>query len=112
MECIFCAIGAEEIPTDIIKQNDEFLAFPDINPKAPVHILIIPKAHIGSISTLSDDDSPMLGRMIGFAREVAFEKGIAESGFRLVFNNGRDAGMEVDHLHLHLLAGKKLGSMA
>lgn len=111
MECIFCKIANGEIPADIVKQDDQFAAFKDINPKAPIHILIVPKEHKGSISTLTKDDEPILGRMINFARELAFEKGIAESGFRLIFNNGKDGGMEVDHLHLHLLGGAKLGSL-
>ena len=107
-DCIFCKIAAKKIPTSIIRENDLFVAFPDIHPKAPIHILIVPKAHTGSISTLNENDEPMLGKMISFAREVALEQGISQSGFRLVFNSGHDAGMEVDHLHLHLLGGSYL----
>ena len=111
-ECIFCKIANKEIPAEIIKGNDEFAAFPDINPKAPIHILIVPKSHIGSISTLSASEIPMLGLIIDFARSLAKEQCISESGFRLIFNSGRDAGMEVDHLHLHLLGGATLGSLS
>lgn len=112
MECIFCKIANGEIKTDLIKENDEFAAFADINPKAPIHILIVPKTHTGSISTLGPTDAPMLGRIIDFARVIAEEKNIDKTGYRLIFNNGQDAGMEVDHLHLHLLGGAKLGSLS
>lgn len=111
-ECIFCKIANKKIPADIIMENEQFAAFPDIHPKAPIHILIVPKSHIGSISTLSESDIPMLGNIIDFARNLAKEQGISESGFRLIFNSGKDAGMEVDHLHLHLLGGATLGNLS
>ncbi len=110
--CIFCKIASKEIPSNIIKEDDDFIAFPDIHPKAATHILIIPKNHIGSVSTLSNSDATMLGKMLNFARILADESSLSESGFRLVFNSGKDAGMEVDHLHLHLLGGNKLGDIA
>ncbi len=108
MDCIFCKIVNKEIPADILMEDDEFLVFKDINPKAPVHFLIIPKKHLGPINTLSVQDSESISNIILKAKLAAELSGVAKSGYRLVFNVGKDAGMEVSHLHLHLLGGKPL----
>lgn len=107
-KCIFCKIANKEIPSDIVSEDDNFLAFKDIKPKAPIHVLIIPKSHIGPVNTLGLSDEEAVGKLILKAKEVALKIGVSENGYRLIFNVGRDAGMEVDHLHLHLLAGKPL----
>ncbi len=108
MECLFCKIANKEIPSEIISEDEDFVVFKDINPKAPIHLLIIPKTHIGAINTLETKDREIVSGLIMKAKEVADKMGIAESGYRLIFNIGKDAGMEVDHLHLHILAGKTL----
>lgn len=107
-DCIFCKIANKEIPSDIVSEDESFVVFKDINPKAPIHLLIIPKIHIGPINTLGAKDKEIVSSLILKAKETAGKMGISESGYRLIFNIGRDAGMEVDHLHLHLLAGKPL----
>lgn len=109
-DCIFCKIVKKEIPAKIRYEDDEVNAFDDINPKAPVHILIIPKAHINAISVMADKDVDIVSKLVNAARKIAQNNKI--DSFRLVFNSGRDAGMEIDHLHLHLLGGTKLGPMA
>ncbi len=104
-DCIFCKIVKGEIPSTKRYEDDQFFAFDDINPKAKTHILVIPKKHFDSISTLENDDFTMVGDLIKTAKEIAKKEG-AES-YRLVFNNGAEAGMEIDHLHLHILGGQK-----
>lgn len=106
--CIFCKIASHEIPSDIVLEDEKFLVFRDIKPKAPVHLLIIPKNHIGPVSSINLSDEEILGKLILKAKETAEKIGISENGYRLIFNVGKDAGMEVDHLHLHLLGGKLL----
>lgn len=106
--CIFCKIANKEISSGIIFEDDNFLAFKDIKPKAPIHVLIIPKSHIGPVNTLGLSDKEIIGNLIFTAKVVALKIGVSENGYRLIFNVGKDAGMEVDHLHLHLLAGKPL----
>jgi len=108
MDCVFCKIANKEIPSDIVSEDENFVVFKDINPKAPVHLLIIPKMHIGPVSALNETDKKAAGDIIFKAKETAEKMGISENGYRLIFNIGKDAGMEVDHLHLHLLAGKSL----
>ena len=108
VDCIFCKIANKEIPSEIFSEDESFTVFEDINPKAPVHLLIIPKEHLGPISSLTAENSGILGKMIIKAKEVAEGIGVSSGGYRLIFNTGKDAGMEVDHLHLHLLAGKPL----
>ena len=105
---IFEKIAAREIPADIVFEADDFLAFRDIHPQAPVHVLIIPKRCIPRIAEAANGDSDLLGRMLAAAPEIARRCGVAESGFRLVINNGRDAGESVPHLHIHLLGGRAL----
>ena len=107
-DCLFCKIANKEIPSEIISEDENFVVFKDINPKAPIHLLIIPKIHIGAVSSLNSSDEKIAGRLILKAKEIAEKIGVSENGYRLVFNIGRDAGIEVSHLHLHLLAGKPL----
>lgn len=108
-ENVFTKIIKREIPADIVYETDSVLAFKDINPKAPVHILIIPKIEIPSVKEVnSKEHSALLGEMFDAANAIAKEQGIAEKGFRLVFNCGDDGGQEVMHLHMHLLGGKPL----
>jgi len=106
--CIFCKIVNKEIPADILAEDVEFMVFKDINPKAPVHLIIIPKTHLGPVSALGGENKNLLGGLILKAKEAAVNIGVSENGYRLIFNVGRDAGMEIDHLHLHLLAGKMM----
>ena len=108
MECIFCQIIAGKIPSEILYQDEEVVAFRDINPQAPTHLLVIPKKHIVSLADLSEDESPLVGRMVSTANQLARKEGIAESGYRLVINSGKQGGQLVPHLHLHLLGGRQL----
>jgi histidine triad (HIT) family protein len=105
-DCLFCKIVAGEIPSEKVFENNDFLAFADINPQAPVHILIIPKEHIATIAEVPEEKSLLVGGMVNVANQIAREKGL-DSGFRLVFNCQQDAGQEVFHIHLHLLGGRK-----
>lgn len=107
-QCIFCKIIKKEIPSEIVYEDDEVVAFEDIEPVAPVHLLIIPKKHIISVNHLDPEDCGLIGKLFLTSKKMAQKKGIAESGYRLVFNIGRDSGQTVDHLHLHLIGGKKL----
>jgi histidine triad (HIT) family protein len=108
MDCIFCKIIAGEIPTEILYQDDEIVAFRDINPQAPVHILIIPKKHIASLDQLSRSDTALVGRMVTVASKLAKDEGVAEKGYRLAINCGKEGGQLVPHLHMHLLGGRQL----
>jgi histidine triad (HIT) family protein len=105
---LFEKIAAREIPARIVHETDEFLAFHDVNPQAPVHVLIVPKRVIPRIAEAGAPDAELLGRMLIISREIALKLGVAESGYRLVINNGRDAGESVPHLHMHLLGGRQL----
>jgi len=105
---IFEKIAAGQIPAKIIHQTEELFAFHDVNPQAPVHILIVPKRVITRIAETGPADAALLGRLLAAAPEVAAKAGILESGFRLVINNGRDGGESVPHLHIHLLGGRPL----
>lgn len=110
MDCVFCRIVKKEIPSDVVLETDEILAFRDIEPAAPVHILVIPKRHIETVNHV--EDAALLGRMILAAKELARDEGLADPGYRLVINCNRDGGQVVFHLHLHLLGGRPLGGMA
>lgn len=105
-DCIFCKIAAGELPADIVYQDDEVLAFRDINPVAPTHILIIPKQHIATANEFSDKNQQLIGKLMLTASRLAKELGFAENGYRLAMNCNRDAGQTVYHIHLHLLAGR------
>jgi len=106
---IFARIIDREIPADIVYEDDRALAFRDVNPVAPVHILVIPKKPIVGVGTAESDDAALLGHLMWVAAEVARQEGIAESGYRVVTNNGADGGQSVSHLHLHVLGGRQLG---
>jgi len=108
-DCLFCKIVAGEIPADIMYKDDDVVAFRDINPKAPQHILFIPRRHIASMTDLTPDDGPMLASIYTAAIKVARELGLEESGYRFVINVGPDAGLAVFHLHFHFLGGRQLG---
>ncbi|GAB4252969.1 MAG: histidine triad nucleotide-binding protein [Thermoleophilia bacterium] len=108
-DCIFCKILRGEIPADKVLENEDFIAIRDINPKAPVHVLVIPREHVPSLAAISHWDDDLSGRMLRVATEVAELTGIRETGYRVVSNAGPDAGQEVDHLHVHVLGGKPLG---
>ncbi len=107
-DCIFCKIVAKEIPADIVYTDDQVLAFRDISPQAPTHILVIPREHIASVNDLSEDHASMVSRLILVAKELAAEDGLAESGYRLVLNTGPDGGQAVSHIHLHLFGGRPM----
>ncbi len=110
MDCIFCKIIKKEIPSKIVYEDEKIIGFEDINPMAPIHILIIPKEHIPMIDDVEEKHSKLIGDMILVAKNIAKKKGLSEkNGYRLVFNNGKDAGQEVFHIHLHLLGGRKFG---
>lgn len=109
--CLFCKISNSEIPTKFEYEDTEIAAFADISPKAPVHILIVPKKHITSVAEATEKDAELLGKMILVAKKLAEVKRIADTGYRLVFNTRKHAGQIVDHIHLHLLGGQKLGGM-
>jgi histidine triad (HIT) family protein len=104
--CLFCQIVARQSPADIEYEDDEVLAFRDVYPKAPVHLLIVPKRHIESVMTLADGDATLVGRLALVAKRLAEAKGFAERGYRLAINCGPEGGQQVYHLHLHFLAGR------
>jgi len=108
MDCIFCKIVAGEVPADILYQGDGVIAFRDINPLAPTHLLIIPKKHIPSLIDLSEAELSLIGDMVNTANQLAKREGIAESGYRLAINCGKQGGQLVPHLHMHLLGGRQL----
>lgn len=109
METIFSKIIRKEIPADIVFENERILAFRDIRPKAPTHILVIPKKEIENVAHLSPEDQLLIGEIFIVIRDLAEQEGIAESGYRVVTNNGKEGGQEVPHLHFHLIGGKDLG---
>lgn len=107
-DCLFCKLANGEIPTNYIYEDDKVVAFNDIEPQAPVHILIIPKEHIVSALELNDDNADVVAHIFKVASKIARDKGFADDGFRLVNNCGKDGGQTVGHLHFHLLAGRYL----
>jgi len=111
MSTIFAKIIRGEADADIVYQDDRLTCFRDINPAAPVHILIVPNKGIATVNDLTDDDQALVGYMFLTAKRLAREEGIDESGYRLIINCNRDGGQVVDHLHLHLLGGRPLGGM-
>ena len=106
-DCLFCRIAAGEIPADVVYQDAETVAFRDINPQAPVHVLVIPRAHVAGLNAVSP--SPLFASLFATVRTVAQQEGVAESGFRSVINTGPDAQQSVQHLHVHVLGGRPLG---
>ena len=110
-DCLFCKIAAGEIPTERIYEDEDVLAFPDISPIAPVHVLIIPKSHYATTIDLSDEAPELCGAMMRAASAVAREKGIDKSGFRLILNTNDHGGQDVFHVHMHMLGGERIGRM-
>ena len=108
MACLFCEIVAGRIPSRVAYRDDTVLAFHDIKPEAPVHVLLVPKKHLASLLDLEPEDDALVGSLVRRARDLAKELGLGERGFRLVFNAGADAGYSVFHIHLHLLGGRRL----
>ncbi len=108
-DCLFCKIARGDIPARIAYQDQDVVAFHDVNPQAPVHVLIIPVRHLESLLRLEDADCEMVGRLHRIAGQLARELGVAQSGFRVVINTNRDAGQTIPHLHLHLLGGRSMG---
>lgn len=110
MDCVFCKIAAGSIAADVVYMDDDFLAFRDIHPMAPVHVVIIPKKHIASVNDLSDRDQALAGKMMLVARKVAEKEKIADSGYRLAVNCGPDGMQVVPHIHMHVLGGRRLAN--
>lgn len=107
-DCLFCKIAAGDIPCNKIYEDDDFLAFHDINPKAPVHVLVIPKQHLASLNDATDMDTPLLGQLMDATRKVAKDLGVDDPGYRVIINVGEGGGQEVFHIHVHILGGKTL----
>jgi histidine triad (HIT) family protein len=105
--CVFCQIVTGESPAELVYQDDEIVAFPDIYPKAPIHLLIIPRRHIESVMALRPEDAALVGRLVLVARRLGEERGLAERGYRLAFHCGPEGGQLVYHLHLHFLGGRR-----
>ncbi len=108
-DCVFCRILAGDIPSTSVYEDDRIYAFRDIDPKAPTHILVIPRRHLASLNEVTPGDRDLLGHMMTTATAIAVDEGLAPRGYRLVINCGADGGQAVDHLHLHLLGGRALG---
>ena len=107
-DCLFCKIINRDIPASVLYEDDSVLAFSDVNPQAPTHILLVPKRHIAALNDLTPEDDQLVGELIRRAAAIATARGIATSGFRTVFNTNRDAGQTVFHIHLHLLGGRSM----
>lgn len=105
-DCLFCAIAAGDVPATVVSGNDQTLAFRDINPQAPVHVLVIPRAHHANLADLGAADPGLLSALVEHARQVAAGEGIEASGYRVVFNTGAHGGQTVDHVHAHVLGGR------
>ncbi len=109
-DCIFCKIVKGEIPSEKVYEDDELVAFKDINPVAPIHILVIPKRHISMLTDLKESDELLIGKIFTTINKIAKEQGFMEQGYRVIANCGKDSGQEVMHIHFHILGGKKLGA--
>ena len=107
--CIFCKIAAGEIPADVVYEDDEVLAFNDVNPKAPTHVVIIPREHIATLNDLEEHHAPLVGKLFLAAQKIARLQGFDGPGYRTVLNCNRQAGQSVFHIHLHVLAGRLMG---
>ena len=110
-DCIFCKIIKGDIPSTNVYKDEQVVAFRDINPAAPINILIVPKKHIESVNMLIGDDEPLIGHLFTIAKQLAAQEGIEEKGYRLVVNTGAESGQTVDHLHLHLLGGRQMHAL-
>ncbi|MFH1654364.1 MAG: histidine triad nucleotide-binding protein [Pseudomonadota bacterium] len=111
-DCVFCKIVGGEIPCQKVYEDEDFLAFNDINPAAPIHILVIPKEHHSTLSALPSDKDALLLKLLKTVSKIAADKSLDKTGFRTVINTGKDAGQEVFHIHVHILGGTRLGKMA
>ena len=111
-DCLFCRIVGGEIPTELVASDDEFVAFGDLHPLAGVHLLVVPRQHVSSLDEIEEMTPEAAGRMLRFTAAAARQAGVAESGYRVVANNGADAGQEIMHLHWHVIGGERLGGMA
>lgn len=107
--CLFCRIVHGEVPADVVHETEHVLAFRDISPQAPTHVVVIPKRHVASLAEVEDDDIALLGEVLIAARDVARGAGVDEAGFRVVANTGDDGGQTIHHLHVHVLGGRALG---
>jgi histidine triad (HIT) family protein len=107
-ECLFCAIAAGDVPATILSTNQRTIAFRDINPQAPIHILVIPRDHYADLAELAASDGPLLAEVVAHAHEAAVAEGISDGGYRVVFNTGPEAGQTVPHVHAHVLGGRQL----
>ena len=107
-DCLFCKIVNKEIPAQIIFENETIIAFEDINPQAPIHILLIPKEHFTSLNDVTEEKKEILGELLIKARQIAKEKGLANNGYRIVLNTGKDSGQAVFHIHFHLFGGRRM----
>ena len=107
-DCLFCAIAAGDIPADVVHADDDVVAFRDLNPQAPVHVLVIPRAHYADAGELAAADEHLTARVLAAAASVARQEGISDAGYRLVANTGDDAGQSVHHVHVHVLGGRSL----
>lgn len=108
-DCLFCKMVSGEIQPDVVYEDDEVLAFRDVNPQAPVHVLVIPKRHIATTNDLQPEDAALVGKLSLTAKEIAAKEGIDERGYRTLINCNREAGQSVFHLHLHVLGGRAMG---
>ena len=107
-ECVFCKIIKGEIPSNIVYEDDRVIAFYDVNPAAPIHILVVPKKHIETLLDVSEEDGDLISYIYKIINKIAKDEGFADNGFRVIANCGEDSGQEVKHIHFHVLAGKKL----
>lgn len=107
-ECLFCRIVARTIPSKIVFEDDVAVAFEDVNPQAPVHVLVVPRRHVGSIAELQAADAGLMGHLMVAGAAIAKQKGVSESGYRIVINTGKNGGQTVFHLHLHVLGGRPM----
>jgi histidine triad (HIT) family protein len=107
-DCLFCRLIAREIPASIVYEDDRVIAFNDIDPQGPTHVLVVPKRHIATLNDLTPEDDAIVGEVVRRAASIAADRGIAAGGFRVVFNTNRDAGQTVFHIHLHLIGGRSL----
>lgn len=108
--CIFCRIAAGEVPAGLVYEDQEIVGFRDINPVAPMHVLVVPRAHIASVNDLEPRHAGLIGRLVLVARDIARAEGVSETGYRLVVNTGPDSGQGVAHLHLHIIGGRRLAT--
>ena len=109
-ECVFCKIIKREIPSNIVYEDDRVIAFYDVNPAAPIHILVVPKKHIETLLDVSEEDGDLISYIYKIINKIAKDEGFADNGFRVIANCGEDSGQEVKHIQFHVLAGKKLGA--